>query len=496
MLTTAALAPRSGRRAGAAGVDGTRSRPWATDTVSPNGAQPQRGSARVPRGPAIPAARARLARRGALAGAQHDFEDGTLAMRVPVGLKLSVFSLAVMGVYTYFANSIPQIESKPPEELSLEGGTVTPAQLVKAGEQIFHTKGTCEVCHKIGEKGTRAPDLAGVGARAAKRKPGQSAKQYLIESLLDPGAYLVEGYPNIMPRVDKPPIGLNRSELWAVVALLESLGGSVDVKLDDIPKTAGAPAVGGTAAELKLPGDPKAGEAVFAGKGACIACHKAGKVGAARVGPDLSQIARIQTPEYIMGKILNPSAMGTVAGYPKGVMPPIFGQTLTAKEYVYLVSFLLILKCRRHERPALALRPGRRHPRWRLPGAALWHPSAGALERDPDLHGGGVPGGAHLRLLRHGLVALLREPDARRTGRPEPAASAHRARGRAADPARLLRLHAGGGQAAGARRAARGASGAAGLDPVPGQGNQHRGRRQPAPQGRGDPHIARYGATP
>ena len=40
-------------------------------------------------------------------------------MRVPVGLKLSVFSLAVMGVYTYFANSIPQIESKPPEELSL-----------------------------------------------------------------------------------------------------------------------------------------------------------------------------------------------------------------------------------------------------------------------------------------------------------------------------------------------------------------------------------------
>src|SRR2546430_14721235 len=111
----------------------------------------------------------------------------------------------------------------------------------------------------MGEKGTRAPGLAGVGARAAKRKPGQSAKQYLIESLLDPGASLVEGYPNIMPRVDKPPIGLNRSELWAVVALLESLGGSVDVKLDDIPKTAGAPAVGGTAAELKLPGDPKAG---------------------------------------------------------------------------------------------------------------------------------------------------------------------------------------------------------------------------------------------
>jgi mono/diheme cytochrome c family protein len=265
-------------------------------------------------------------------------------MRVPVGVRLSVFSLVVMGAYTYVANSIPQIESKPPEELSLEGGNVTPAQLVKAGEQIFHTKGTCEICHRIGQKGTRAPDLGGIGARAAKTKPGMGAKQYILESLLQPGAHLVEGYPNIMPPVDKPPIGLNRSELWALVAFLESLGGTVDVKLDDIPKTAGAAAGGGAAAELKLPGDPKAGEAVFAGKAGCIACHKAGKVGASPVGPDLSQIAKIQTPEYIMGKILNPAAMGTVAGYPKGVMPPMFGQTLTAKEYVDLVSFLLTLK--------------------------------------------------------------------------------------------------------------------------------------------------------
>src|SRR5881409_3152267 len=265
-------------------------------------------------------------------------------MRVPVGVRVGVFALIVMGGYTYFANSIPQIESKPPQELSLEGGNVTPAQLVKAGEEIFHTKGTCEICHRIGQKGTRAPDLAGIGARAGKTKPGMSGKQYIIESLLQPGAFIVEGYPNIMPQVDKPPIALNRSEVWALAAFLESLGGTPDIKLDDIPKTAGAAAAGGAPAELKLPGDPKAGEAVFAGKGACIACHKAGKVGAAQVGPDLSQIAKIQTPEYIMGKILNPSAMGTVAGYPKGVMPPIFGQTLTAKEYVDLVSFLLTLK--------------------------------------------------------------------------------------------------------------------------------------------------------
>src|SRR5919197_4994160 len=265
-------------------------------------------------------------------------------MRVPVGVKVALVAIGVMGAYTGYANYIPQIQSKPPQELSLEGGNVTPAQLVKAGEEIFHTKGTCEICHRIGQKGTRAPDLAGVGARAAKTKPGMSAKQYIIESLLQPNAYIVEGYPPIMPAIDKPPIGLNRSELWALTAFLESQGGTVDVKLDDIPKTAGAAAAGGAPAELKLPGDPRAGEGVFAGKGGCIACHKAGKIGASPGGPDLSQIARIQTPEYIMGKILNPAAMGTVAGYPKGVMPPMFGQTLTAKEYMDLVSFLQTLK--------------------------------------------------------------------------------------------------------------------------------------------------------
>ncbi len=267
-------------------------------------------------------------------------------MRIPVALKVSAFALVVMGVYTYYANSIPQIESKPPEELSLEPGKVTAEQLIRAGERIFKEKGTCEICHRIGQKGTRAPDLAGVGAHAAKRKPGMSATAYLVESLLDPAAYLVPGYPPIMPKVDKPPIGLNRSELWALVAFLESLGGTVTVKLDDIPKTAGALAGGAAtpAVELKLPGDPKAGQALFMGKAACIACHRAGPIGVSPLGPDLSQIAKIQPPEYIMAKILDPAGMGTVAGFPPGVMPRDFGQRLTAKEYVDVVSFILTLK--------------------------------------------------------------------------------------------------------------------------------------------------------
>src|SRR3972149_1833008 len=62
-------------------------------------------------------------------------------MAVPVTLKVSAFALVVMGFYTWYSNSIPQIESKPPEELFLEGGQVTPEQLVSAGEKTFREEG-------------------------------------------------------------------------------------------------------------------------------------------------------------------------------------------------------------------------------------------------------------------------------------------------------------------------------------------------------------------
>jgi len=278
-------------------------------------------------------------------------------MAVPVTLKVSAFALVVMGFYTWYANSIPQIESKPPEELSLEGGQVTPEQLVSAGEKIFSEKGQCTTCHGIGRAG-RGPDLAGMGGRAGTRKPGTSAKAYLVESLINPGAFVVETFPNIMPKVDRAPIGLNRSELWATVAYLESLGGTVDVKLEDIPATAGAQAGGAqAAASIELPGDPKAGQAVFTGKGACVACHKAGSIGASPVGPDLSNIAGSQTLDYIMAKVLNPASKGVVSGYTAGVMPPTFGQTLTAKEYLDLMAFLMTLKGGGTAAPAAAAKP-------------------------------------------------------------------------------------------------------------------------------------------
>jgi mono/diheme cytochrome c family protein len=262
-----------------------------------------------------------------------------------IGLKVVLFTLIVIGIFTYYANSIPQLESRPPKELSLSKENLTPEALVQAGKDIFYGKGTCALCHAIGEKGPRAPDLAGIGARAATREPGKSAKDYLIESLINPTAYVVEGYPPIMPAVNKPPISLNPTEILAVVAFLESLGGTVDVKPSDIPSeasstaTAAAPAA---PAPLKLPGNPEAGKAVAE---VCVQCHVIPGVGKPRRprAPDLSAIGAIATPDYIIESILDPDAK-VVAGYPAGLMPKDFGEKLTAREFVDLVAFLMTLK--------------------------------------------------------------------------------------------------------------------------------------------------------
>lgn len=260
-----------------------------------------------------------------------------------VHLKVAIFSLVVIGFYTYYANSIPQLESHPPEEVTITEAEATPERLVHEGHGIFFGKGGCAVCHNIakeGEKGGRAPDLQGMGARAATVKPGMSAKQYLIESLVQPAAFLVPGYPPIMPPANKPPVGLNRVEMAAVVAFLESLGGQVDVNLGDIPAEVAAAQPAQAATAPRIPGDPKAGKELFVSKG-CVACHKVAGAGG-EIGPDLSNVGGKSGPAEIMDDIINPQAKLTPGYAP--VMPPDYAQKLTVKEVNDLVAYLAELK--------------------------------------------------------------------------------------------------------------------------------------------------------
>lgn len=254
--------------------------------------------------------------------------------------KVLFLGMGVISFYTYFANSIPQIESQPPAEIEV-AGEMTPEQLAQAGRQVVETKGGCLVCHGIGSPGPRAPDLNGVGAQAATRRSGRTAEEYLFESLLDPCAYVVEGYECIMPVANKPPMSLTDAEITAVVAYLQSLGGEITVRppsetvaVEPTPVPGAGPSVA-TATTA---------EGLVAELG-CGVCHAiAGVEGAAgQVGPDLSDIGTRTDPDDIRESILEPDAViaeTCPAGpCPAGVMPKDFGQRMTAQQLEMLVEF-------------------------------------------------------------------------------------------------------------------------------------------------------------
>ena len=92
---------------------------------------------------------------------------------------------------------------------------------VARGRQVYRAL-NCGSCHEPNLFGQHiGPPLDHVGSVAATRRPGMSAGDYLRESIIDPGAYVVPGYTDSMPR------GLERSlsqeDLDALIAYLLSL---------------------------------------------------------------------------------------------------------------------------------------------------------------------------------------------------------------------------------------------------------------------------------
>ena len=239
-------------------------------------------------------------------------------------MKLLAFSLLVIWFYAFAASIVPVTSTAKVDLSSIER---TPEAFVEAGEAIFNGKGKCNTCHTLdpsAPKG-RCPDLSDVGARAATRQPGVSAKDYLIESTYEPHKFLVPGYGNIMPPVWKPPISLSELEIETVIAFLQVQGGEVDLTPFEPPVDIGSP--GTTVEELPplLAGDIERGKKVFVDGAKCIACHAvagiekpAGQTLDESVevvaAPDLSDIASLNSMRYIEESIVKPNAL-IVTGY-------------------------------------------------------------------------------------------------------------------------------------------------------------------------------------
>ncbi|MDJ0791750.1 MAG: 4Fe-4S binding protein [Acidimicrobiia bacterium] len=81
----------------------------------------------------------------------------------------------------------------------------------------------CRVCHSLRAGVTIVgPSLANVASEAGSRVPGMTAEEYLRQSIVDPNAYIVEGFdPNVMPQYFGET--LTEDELDSLVAFLLTL---------------------------------------------------------------------------------------------------------------------------------------------------------------------------------------------------------------------------------------------------------------------------------
>lgn len=259
-------------------------------------------------------------------------------------------ALIVLGFFVWFANWIPQTRWEPPKTRQITG-TMSPSELAALGKAIVRERG-CLACHTIepsaGVKGQgRGPNLANLAARRAQGVAGgpDNLVEYLVQALFEPGAYLVEGYANIMPASVRAPAKLTYEEVTAVVAYLQSLGAKPTVRVGDLPRS---PADGETARvteeeEVAAASDPKEILTAFD----CLACHSL-ETGEVLVGPPFdarlfksAAAARGVTPEaYVLESIIDPRAV-EAGDFPKETMPDDYGKRLTAAQIYALTRYLL-----------------------------------------------------------------------------------------------------------------------------------------------------------
>ena len=269
-------------------------------------------------------------------------EDDSRGMLLE-NLKIFAVVLGSLGTFTLVANSIPQVQSEVPLELSF-GADVSAEELMFSGEALYNGGGNCISCHGTG---TRAPNLltdhAGtgvIGARCGNRVAGEDCKAYLYASLTDPNAFIVEGFDPIMTDMR---IQLSNEQIWALVAYLESLGGEVTVTGEDIMATGEAPgtaAASGATAGAGGPATAATDPLEIMRANACLGCHVFNEEGI-QLGPPFDGIGARVDADYIRESILDPAA-DAAGGFENstGLMPTFFGNQLTASQLEAVVQFL------------------------------------------------------------------------------------------------------------------------------------------------------------
>jgi mono/diheme cytochrome c family protein len=138
----------------------------------------------------------------------------------------------------------------------------------REGTQLFLSR--CATCHArtAGEQSSLGPSLFGLAERAASRVSGLNGAEYVVQSLFAPAAYVVPGYPPVMPSQLLDDV--SDEDLRSLIGYLLSLGGAGDpeeIASVALPKRTKLPPFRFDRLEME------SAESLFWGKGRCWQCH-------------------------------------------------------------------------------------------------------------------------------------------------------------------------------------------------------------------------------
>ncbi len=238
-------------------------------------------------------------------------------------IKVPGFTVVIVGLFVWAGDVVDRASG------GTSAGALGEGVSVENGEQIFWGPGKCSTCHSIGSTGSsvRGPNLgqSTVGAEIAVRAVGRAGERatalgremtgtdYLIESVANPSAYVVDGFKDEMPKVYEPPIALGPDQVASVILYLQSIGGVPDPSAVVLPpeiREAAGRLSGVEPWEPYLDGDSLQGRELFfdqEGSASCVKCHTVEGEGG-DVGPELTGVAGTRTAQFIVESILRPSS--------------------------------------------------------------------------------------------------------------------------------------------------------------------------------------------
>lgn len=124
-------------------------------------------------------------------------------------------AISVVFVIILLTSSNETDTGMTPEDYNTRGAELTAMGNAENGALLVVSK-TCTACHRD-ESGSVGPSFIGLADYAGTVRPGYTAEGYILESILDPGAYLYDNYTNSMPALGTT---LSEQELADIMAFL------------------------------------------------------------------------------------------------------------------------------------------------------------------------------------------------------------------------------------------------------------------------------------